>query len=465
MTTLRVDDLPPSLKEHANDGNEISIFEQWRHDEPLGRLLLQDNHISEYSDLREVITAYTKDALPSSLNVDKCTWQDVCDLAQMAEDEYHREDATSRAQWTRKKGVSLAYNLTPLKSLFPDEYGLSVVAGGLSLILTGVTKIAENRDKIFQFFGVVPAIMAEAEKIYTALPRDAVLDDHMAELRTSVTLGLCGLLRILQPSKKKTVLQRLNLSKNGSRTLHNIAKVTSTAHQIDELQKAVEISKSKFDSCVERLRTKVLLDIHSKSSENLRESKGIRQAQHTTILRLEESMSAVQSDLEDSRKQFAARFDEAERLQAQNSAYMLLQDAFRCGKLLAFIEGDPRLKDLLHRHDLNALCHIYATLICQLSRDVTIICILDEISDFETDDLNWMNETCHVVQQLQRLTHDARNQGAIFKLYMSSSNRTSEIYKYLPEEARISPGSGIFGNAYTTSATLMDDLVDTSREF
>jgi ribosomal protein S4 len=110
--------------------------------------------------------------------------------------------------------------------------------------------------------------------------------------------------------------------------------VTSTAHQIDELQKAVEISKSKFDSCVERLRTKVLLDIHSKSSENLRESKGIRQAQHATILRLEESMSAVQSDLEDSRKQFAARFDEAERLQAQNSAYILLQDAFRCGKLL-----------------------------------------------------------------------------------------------------------------------------------
>jgi hypothetical protein len=132
---------------------------------------------------------------------------------------------------------------------------------------------------------------------------------------------------------------------------------------------------------------------------------------------------------------------------------------------LAFIEGDPRLKDLLHRHDLNALCHIYATLICQLSRDVTIICILDEIGDFETDDLDWMNETCHVVQQLQRLTHHARNQGAIFKLYMSSSNRTSEIYKYLPEEARISPGSGIFGNAYITSATLMDDLVDVSREY
>jgi hypothetical protein len=86
--------------------------------------------------LLEVITAYTKDASASSLNVEKCTWQDVCDLAQMAEREYNRQDANSRARWTRKKGVSLAYNLLPLKSLFPDEYGLSVVAGGLSLILT-----------------------------------------------------------------------------------------------------------------------------------------------------------------------------------------------------------------------------------------------------------------------------------------------------------------------------------------
>lgn len=124
------------------------------------------------------------------------------------------------------------------------------------------------------------------------------------------------------------------LSKNGSRTLHNIAKVTSTAHQIDDLQKAVENSKSKFDSCVERLRIKVLLEIQSKSSETLRESQGIRQSQHATILRLEETMSTIQSDLQDSREQFSARFDEAERLQAQNSTYALLQDAIRCANLL-----------------------------------------------------------------------------------------------------------------------------------
>lgn len=46
--------------------------------------------------------------------------------------------------------------------------------------------------------------MSEAEKTYMALPRETTLDDHMAELRTSVTLGLCGLLRILQPGSKKT---------------------------------------------------------------------------------------------------------------------------------------------------------------------------------------------------------------------------------------------------------------------
>lgn len=132
---------------------------------------------------------------------------------------------------------------------------------------------------------------------------------------------------------------------------------------------------------------------------------------------------------------------------------------------LSFIKNDSRLEGLVKRHEVTALCHVYATLICQLSRDATIICILDEISDFETDDLNWMSETCYIVQQLQQLTHPARDQGPFFKLYISSSNRTSEIYKYIPEEARISPGSGIFGNAYITSATLMDDLVDVSREY
>lgn len=626
--------LPLSLRDRASNPTEIAVFEDWRHDETrpihptlVGHETYYDLQRSSfvlrqpYHDLREIVVAYTKDNPTSNIDVNKCKWQDVCNLARLAEIEYNHQDATSRTQWVRRKGVTLAHNLTPLKSLFPDEYGLSVVAGGLSLILNGVIKIVDNRDRIFQFFDQVPAVMSEAEKTYMALPRETTLDDHMAELRTSVTLGLCGLLRILQPGSKKTVLQRLNLSKNGMRALHNIAKVNSTAHQIEELQKAVDISKSKFDACVNQLQTRVLVDIHNKSSENLRESKEIRQAQHTNLLRLENSLGAMQLDFQDSRKQFAAMFDEAkEQLQAQNSYYILFQDALRRLSLLessagvdraimapqptmkveellsildidpklpindildigslksvlevevgrlaggilqdeqfkawltdersrvilieelatspplgvysatsvfssmlatglprlvqsdqrsrcvtsffcslhsaanetnsgpkgmmrsmisqlihsvppeelnrfntSFIKEDTRLTDLLRSHDIYALCHTFATLISQLSRNAMINCIIDEISDFEVSDNDWMNETCYVVQKLQQLCYQHQHQGPIFKLCMTSSSKTSEIYKCIPDHSCITPGSRLFGGSYITNATVMDDLVN-----
>lgn len=434
------------------------------------------------------------------------------------------------------------------------------------------------------------------------------------------------------------------------RALHNIAKVNSTAHQIEELQKAVDISKSKFDACVNQLQTRVLVDIHNKSSENLRESKEIRQAQHTNLLRLENSLGAMQLDFQDSRKQFAAMFDEAkEQLQAQNSYYILFQDALRrlsrkcfsqfhvplerpirrclvnmaniyawlvlessagvdraimapqptmkveellsildidpklpindildigslksvlevevgrlAGGILqdeqfkawltdersrvilieelatspplgvysatsvfssmlatglprlvqsdqrsrcvtsffcslhsaanetnsgpkgmmrsmisqlihsvppeelnrfntSFIKEDTRLTDLLRSHDIYALCHTFATLISQLSRNAMINCIIDEISDFEVSDNDWMNETCYVVQKLQQLCYQHQHQGPIFKLCMTSSSKTSEIYKCIPDHSCITPGSRLFGGSYITNATVMDDLVN-----
>lgn len=64
-------------------------------------------------------------------------------------------------------------------------------------------KIAENRDKIFQFFDQAPIILDQAEKTHRYLPHDTVLNDRLTELRTTVVLGLCGLLRILQPSHKR----------------------------------------------------------------------------------------------------------------------------------------------------------------------------------------------------------------------------------------------------------------------
>lgn len=87
------------------------------------------------SDLEEIIAAYVRDNPAPDLDVKKCTWRDVLDVAQVAEAEYNRRDANSRTRsWIRTKGTTLASNLAPLKDLFPDEYGLTVVAGGLYLI-------------------------------------------------------------------------------------------------------------------------------------------------------------------------------------------------------------------------------------------------------------------------------------------------------------------------------------------
>jgi hypothetical protein len=84
------------------------------------------------------------------------------------------------------------------------------------------------------------------------------------------------------------VLQRLNLSREGSRRLDSIFQVQSTAKRIDEMTKAVQLSKAKFDECSDGLRMRMLNELHSNSERNLRESKAIRQTQHATLLEVKE---------------------------------------------------------------------------------------------------------------------------------------------------------------------------------
>lgn len=161
--------VPPSLQRRLGDAEEIAIFEEWQRtgSSPIHPILSSPDKSSYESqraafvqrqpyqsvlailfrfhvrvshdissDLESYITvcANNDSSIPTT-DFRQYTWQDALEQAQAAEREYNRRDANSpRRSWMRSKGSSLARDLAPLKDLFPEDHGLNIIAGGLSLI-------------------------------------------------------------------------------------------------------------------------------------------------------------------------------------------------------------------------------------------------------------------------------------------------------------------------------------------
>lgn len=131
---------------------------------------------------------------------------------------------------------------------------------------------------------------------------------------------------------------------------------------------------------------------------------------------------------------------------------------------LSFIREHPHLRDDLLRHKIDALCHIYCTLVCQLSRRGMVFCIIDEISDMETETHNWRREICYVVEHLRQLACQVGDGRPAFKLCMTSSGRTEDICSLVAEDECVSPRAGLLAGSYITDATFRDGLESASSE-
>ncbi|ORY70362.1 uncharacterized protein BCR38DRAFT_481495 [Pseudomassariella vexata] len=342
--------LPSSLRAQMSDRNELAMFNDWCQEESsvvhpafAGGNNYYDSQKAEmvpreaYHDLKELIVKHLENNPIPGLNPEKCTMDDVYEQARIAEDEYNSRDASSRFRsWTRNKAPSLASNLGVFTEMFPDEYGLSVVAGSLSVIFNAVTKIADNREKIFHFFQEIPDILRDAKVQHNSFPKDPTLTRLLKALHQAVLLALTGLLDILQPRKHRGVFKTLNISKEGSRKLDSFFQVETTADQIDKITQSVRDSNNRLNSYVSSLSFSTMGTLKKSSSENLLQTRAVRQTQHTMMSRMSDGFSDVRQDardgfasLQEQQEKHAERMEATLERAAQTFLYRLVHEGFR----------------------------------------------------------------------------------------------------------------------------------------
>ncbi|KAK0625447.1 hypothetical protein B0T17DRAFT_655176 [Bombardia bombarda] len=96
------------------------------------------------------------------------------------------------------------------------------------------------------------------------------------------------------------------------------------------------------------------------------------------------------------------------------------------------------------KRDLAALCHLFSELVNQLDHNVTLYCILDGISDFETSLGGWEEELCLIVEFLQSMVVSMGSMPGkpVFKVMMTAAHRSIAVYRHVSADNQISLSSG-----------------------
>jgi hypothetical protein len=100
----------------------------------------------------------------------------------------------------------------------------------------------------------------------------------------------------------------------------------------------------------------------------------------------------------------------------------------------AWIE-DALLEAAVSRN-LGALCHLFQVLLEQVPPHMTVYCVIDDISQFETTLGGWDEELSYVVRRLQYLTR--RRRGSVLKVLMTTAQRSIKVFRQLDGDDSIS---------------------------
>jgi len=118
--------------------------------------------------------------------------------------------------------------------------------------------------------------------------------------------------------------------------------------------------------------------------------------------------------------------------------------------------NDAFLEDI-GRHDFFALCLLFEALFYQFDERLTVYCVLDNISEFETSMGGWSSDLSEFVGVLQRIAGEEA-QGPILKVLMTAPHKSIQIYRQLELESQISLCAGNFSSHSTQRLAFSDDM-------
>ncbi|RDL37692.1 uncharacterized protein BP5553_05125 [Venustampulla echinocandica] len=171
-----------------------------------------------HHDLEEALLQYKKLKLTPTLDfdVENCSWEDVLDQMTKVKGDY--EDRanglknTFRKVWRKMGDGDILGNINPLLDMIPNQYGLSVLRGGLAFIFYLAKKAAKKRDKIFSAFEDIPDVIARAMAKRELFPSHKRLRECSDKLYSTLLLAITHLIGYLLPKQAKQIFQNFKES-------------------------------------------------------------------------------------------------------------------------------------------------------------------------------------------------------------------------------------------------------------
>ncbi|PVH94902.1 hypothetical protein DM02DRAFT_618276 [Periconia macrospinosa] len=258
---------PQALIDAMGDDREVRRFEIWKSTAgndlhpAFGERAQYDSQRAVWKgiatdELENVLTATQK--LNPTLDIIGCTWED---LLQQIDAAVETDEAKSRKSKLRngfRSSKSDIQFLNSLLSVIPDEKGMSLLRGGLSVIFQMWIQRIETREQVLELLADVVRTFALAQEQRRFFPNDQELSQLVRDLYGVMLDAIQGLVSILLRIHKGSWLQRVRKQ-----------LPTHEAERLSEITTTINVHKTKLSERLHVLSIEQGANMH-KNSETIK---------------------------------------------------------------------------------------------------------------------------------------------------------------------------------------------------
>ncbi|KAK8034125.1 hypothetical protein PG993_009120 [Apiospora rasikravindrae] len=206
----------------------------------LKKFLVSFGQFQVSNSLNTTLNDRLSEVPPPTVDLLNCSWDVVLGQLETAKSESPKSSKRP-SQRADRFAANVATYIEPWLELVPDEYGLGVVRGGLTLLFA-------NRDKIIQTFESIPQMIRTMDTACKVFGRDK--DENILDIAKSFYDQLCRDIPVL--------VQILNGKRKGLvRAFNRIAGCTPETEEIDDVLKRTSKTCSDLEDTVKRIKWKL----------------------------------------------------------------------------------------------------------------------------------------------------------------------------------------------------------------
>ncbi|KAJ0424717.1 hypothetical protein BJY00DRAFT_247146 [Aspergillus carlsbadensis] len=218
-----------------------------------------------HSDLKEALQNCAE-TWNINCDVKTCTWGDVFDEMQAAEDEYHRR-GTGKKNLPRRSmrwAGDNAADINPWFDMFPSEFGGNILTAGLKLVFSIAKQQADMRTKILAAFRTIVDIIIDTRATREQFRSSADLRKPALELYDTV---LCTIQKLAT---------RLNGKHSTNKVFQKVFRPALTAGELDEVLGSMDRKVNAYQKCLQSILNATLSRIDSSTRSISSESRMTR---------------------------------------------------------------------------------------------------------------------------------------------------------------------------------------------